>query len=327
MTTVPRAAWPCDARWIFASPIVPPFTSSTWPPRPGSPSTGSWPPWSGSSSAIASGPVRIVATRRSTSWPSGSSWTGRMLGRLPAGEFAAAKSPPDRRLLFSRLLGLDAGELDNAPFAQDLEGDRLAGLLAAQALLDACVALLILDPYTFDLENDVAAHRGRLPSDGGLHGAGAETDALGGRVLRDALNEQAHGLRQVEHLGQLARDNEAGRPAPEGALLEQQLARHVRADHEAQSLEAPRLRDDVADHADHLGLHVEHGPARVALVDGGIRLEELGRRHGPEDGIRLVAGADVSDGEAVADAVGGADDEHLVADARPVRGSQPGRTA
>ena len=59
-----------------------------------------------------------------------------MLGRLPAGEFAAENSPPDRRLLFSRRLGLDAGELDNAPFAQDLEGDRLAGLLAAQALLD-----------------------------------------------------------------------------------------------------------------------------------------------------------------------------------------------
>src|SRR5437870_12339828 len=135
--TVPRAAWPCAARWIFASPIVPPFTSSTWPARPGSRSPGSWLPWSGGWSAIAGGPVRIGATRRSTSWPSGSAWTGRMLGGLPAGEFAAENAPPDRRLLFSRRLGLDAGELDNAPFAQDLEGDRLAGLLAAQALLDA----------------------------------------------------------------------------------------------------------------------------------------------------------------------------------------------
>ncbi len=51
---------------------------------------GSWPLWSGSSSAIASGLVRIGATRRSTSWPSASSWTDRILGRLP-GKFAAAK--------------------------------------------------------------------------------------------------------------------------------------------------------------------------------------------------------------------------------------------
>src|SRR5215470_8692700 len=61
--------------------------------------------------------------------------------------------------------------------------------------------------------------------------------------------------------------------------LQNELLGGVDGDHEAEPFAPPGLRDVVADDADHLARHVEHGAARVARVDGGGRLEELGEGH------------------------------------------------
>ena len=81
----------------------------------------------------------------------------------------------------------------------------------------------------------------------------------------------------------------------------------------------------MADDADDLAVQVEHGPARIALVDGGICLEELGQRDLGVDRVRLVPAAHISHGQRVGDAVGGAHDEDLFPDLDNVRVAHRGR--
>src|SRR5207245_1688425 len=108
-------------------------------------------------------------------------------------------------------------------------------------------------------------------------------------------------------------EDEALHAAPERPLLEKERPRHIRADDEPKPLEAARLRDDVAHDPDYLAGQVEHGATGIALVDGCVRLEELRARHLAVNRIRPMPRADVTNRERVAEPVGRADDEDLIA--------------
>ena len=70
----------------------------------------------------------------------------------------------------------------------------------------------------------------------------------------------------------------------------------------------------MADDADDLAPHIEHRSTRVALIDGGIRLQEFHLLETAEELARRPAAADMPGCQRVGDAVGRADDEYLVAD-------------
>src|SRR5262249_56326062 len=97
-------------------------------------------------------------------------------------------------------------------------------------------------------------------------------------------------------------------------LIQHELSSHVRAHDEAEALVAARLRNDVAHDANDFAAHIEHGPARVALIDGGVRLNELGEWDLGVYRVRLVSTAYVPDRQRVRDAVGSSDDEDRFAD-------------
>ncbi len=78
----------------------------------------------------------------------------------------------------------------------------------------------------------------------------------------------------------------------------------------------------MTDHANDLSLHVKHGSAGIALIDGRVRLKELrsceSRAH--LSGINPVA--DMSGGKSICQPVWGADDNDLLANLRIVRITQ-----
>src|SRR2546428_12371202 len=108
-------------------------------------------------------------------------------------------------------------------------------------------------------------------------------------------------------------EDEALHAAPERPLLEKERPRHIRADDEPKPLEAARLRDDVAHDPDYVAGQVEHGATGIALVNCRVGLEELRAGHLAENRIRPVPRADVANRERVAEPVGSADDEDLIA--------------
>src|SRR5713101_2116980 len=205
-------------------------------------------------------------------------------------------------------------ELDSLAVAKDDDGERRAGDELLPHRDDALSAPRFADLDAADREDDVAADEERLAVDGGLPRARAQTRSLRRRSGRHPLDQHSGRLRHVEDLRELVAEDEPLHAAPERPLLEEERPDHVRADDEPEPLEAARLRDDVAHDPDHLAGQVEHGAAGIALVDRSVRLEELRARQLAVDRVRLVPRAEVADRERVAEPVGRADDEDLVAD-------------
>ena len=67
----------------------------------------------------------------------------------------------------------------------------------------------------------------------------------------------------------------------------------------------------MTDDANDFATQAEHRPARIALVDRRVGLQEFRERHAAVYGVRL---ADVAHRERVADALGRPDDKDLIAD-------------
>src|SRR5882724_12481897 len=109
-----------------------------------------------------------------------------------------------------------------------------------------------LDPDARNLEDDVTTNDDLLTADGGRAVAAEHAGIPGGRALGHGLDEVADPARHVEDLGELAGQQRALEPGPDGFLLQEQLASRLHRHHEPESLAAPRLRDDVADDADDL---------------------------------------------------------------------------
>src|SRR6266849_6640567 len=138
-------------------------------------------------------------------------------------------------------------ELNHAPGPEHREGHLIPGAELGPALPHLLEAHLVHERDPHGGEHDVSAQGNVLAVNLGNGAAGAKPNGLGGRLLGHFLYQEPKGLREVEVLSQVSADPEPGDAAPEGAPLEHELARHVRADDESESLVAARLGDDVAD--------------------------------------------------------------------------------
>src|SRR6266542_4703496 len=91
-----------------------------------------------------------------------------------------------------------------------------------------------------------------------------------------------------------------------------------------QSLEASRLREEVANDADDLSFHIEHRAPRISLVYRGICLKHLYRPQSTHQLLVRVARAQVSGRQSSAQSVRSADYEDLIAHLRLIGITQPG---
>src|SRR5262245_43951254 len=120
-----------------------------------------------------------------------------------------------------------------------------------------------------DREDDVASERQLLPADRDHPFAPGQAHVPRRRVLSHGLDEKSAGRRDVEHRGRVAGEDVALEGGPEHLAVDQELSRVVDRHGKAQALAAPRLRDVLADDADDLARHVEHGATGVPRVDRG----------------------------------------------------------
>src|SRR5436305_1245138 len=99
-------------------------------------------------------------------------------------------------------------------------------------------------------------------------------------ALLHRVDERAARAVEAERGGELARyllDDDADAPARHAALvlqLLQDIDRHIGRNGERQAHEAAGAAIDLRVDADHLAAQVEKRPARVARVDGDVRLDE-----------------------------------------------------
>src|SRR6266481_6847943 len=208
-------------------------------------------------------------------------WTFMTRGYDPT-RYRGESNGPSRNLArgsaSSRLRGL-ADEHDDLAGAQHLHLEGSPRWLGGEPAPDLLHVVLRSHGQVVHGEDDVAAHGDLLATDGGDLVAAQESHVPGRGALGHRLDEKARGLGEIEDGREVAGQHGAVDAAPEGLALEEQLLGRVDGDHEAQPLAAPGLRDVVADDADDLTRHVEHGAAGVARVDGGRGLEEFGEGH------------------------------------------------
>src|SRR5262245_23066492 len=147
--------------------------------------------------------------------------TSRSRTRWPTRSVSSVDCGTDLARVSSRNPAL---ELDHAAGAKHLEGHLVPGAELRLARPHFFEARFVLELDAHRLEHDVAAKRNVLALDLRDNAARSKSDGLGGRLLRHFLGRQAEGLREIEVLRHIAAHPEPGDPAPEGTLLEHQLA-------------------------------------------------------------------------------------------------------
>src|SRR5215813_2817192 len=170
-------------------------------------------------------------------------------------------------------------ELHDLARAQHLHAEERAGRLGGEVVPYTVDVAGSSDGHPIDAQDDVAAHGDLLAVDAGNGLAAEQPHVPRRRALGYRLDEEGGRVGHVEDGGELTGQHGAVDAGPERRLLQEELFGRVDGDHEAEALAPPGLRDVVTDDTDHLARHVEHGAARVARVDGGGGLEELGERH------------------------------------------------
>src|ERR1700749_595513 len=147
--------------------------------------------------------------------------------------------------------------------------------------------------------------------------------AVGGAAGLHLTDDHAFRLPDAEARGRLRVQllhDDAELPASHLARTLQLLhhaAGHVRGDGEAYAYAAARRREYLRVDADELGAHVDERAAGVALIDRGVRLEEVLEAAVAQPRLPAL-GADDSFGHGLPDAERVADGEHHVADPHAV---------
>ena len=114
-----------------------------------------------------------------------------------------------------------------------------------------------------------------------LHHIARQHPGIARRTFGNIGDQRALGVRQADCLGHIRRHilNPHAQPAATGfaKLLQlcDDLADHVRRHRKPDPDRPAGGRQDRGVHADHIAIHVEQRPARVALVDRGIGLDEV----------------------------------------------------